>query len=233
MIPNRSSHWLQRLHRGLAIALVVLGASVLAGWSLQLDELVQWGENWAPISSRSALGFIVFGIALLAVNLGHRRLAALAIIPAILGLFALVQTFVPLSLPLDWLAQNRLLPEKPVPGPMPVIEALCFAFGGATLALLAWRKTERHGLLGLAFCGPALAAIGGSTLLGYTLGLPAVYRWGTSSSLPPGTAARIRASVSGARSAEKESARTSTAVRHTPFTAMLAPSVISSSTFWQ
>ena len=34
----------------------------------------------------------------------------------------------------------------------------------------------------------------------------------------------LRRRVSGARSAEKESGRGSTAVRHTPFTAMLAPS---------
>jgi len=188
MTPKRSSHWLQRLQGGLAIALVVLGASVLAGWSLQFAEFVPGGEDGAPISSRSALGFIIFGITLFAINLGHRRITPLAIIPGILGLFAVVQTLVPLSPPLDWLAQNRLLPEKNVPAPVPVIEALCFALGGATLALLAWRKTERQGLLGLAFSGPALAAVGGSTLLGYTLGLPAVYHWGTSTSLPPGTA---------------------------------------------
>src|SRR5258705_8741261 len=36
-----------------------------------------------------------------------------------------------------------------------------------------------------------------------------------------------RRSVSGARSAEKPSGRKSTAVRHTPFTATLAPSVMS------
>jgi len=188
MTPNRSSHWLQQLHRGLAIALVALGASVLAGWSPQLDELVQWGENWLPISGLGALGFVFFGVTVLAIDLGHRRLAVLAIFPGILGLLAVAQNFVPFNPALEWLAQNRLLTEKLIPSPLPVIQALCFALGGATLALLAWPKTERHGLLGLAFGGPALAAIGGSTLLGYTLGLPAVYRWGTATSLPPGTA---------------------------------------------
>src|ERR1043166_9364822 len=43
----------------------------------------------------------------------------------------------------------------------------------------------------------------------------------------------VRRSVSGSTSAEKPSARGSSAVRHTPLTAMLAPSLISSSTVAQ
>src|ERR1035438_7927829 len=43
----------------------------------------------------------------------------------------------------------------------------------------------------------------------------------------------LRRRVSGAKSAENDAGRRSTAVRHTPFTAMLAPSVMSASTFWQ
>jgi PAS domain S-box-containing protein len=189
MNPIPSSHWLKQLHIGLATTLIVLGASVLAGWSLQLNELVQWGDGWLPIPAYAALGFVLFGVALLAIELGHRRVALLATVPGILGLGFLLQNHTTVDLRLDgWLAPDRFPSSMPAPERVPDILSLCFVFGGTILSMLAWRKAGRCCTLGLAFGGPALAAVGGSTLLGYTLGLPAVYRWGASTSLPPGAA---------------------------------------------
>jgi len=179
LIPTPSSYWLKRLHLGLALMLVALGASVLVGWTFQLNELVQWGDDWLPIPFSAATGFVLFGLALLAISLGHKRIALLAIIPGILGFLSELQNWLPPSL----LFENPFLQER-----LPTVLSLCFLVGGIALSLLGWRQAEYCCALGLAFGGSAMLSVGSSTLLGYSLSLPAVYRWGTATSLPPGVA---------------------------------------------
>ena len=189
MIPIPSSHWLKRVHIGLATLLIALGAAVLAGWSLQLNELVRWSDDWPPISANAAAGFVFFGITLLAIELGHRRLVWLAVVPTALGLLAVVQNRLPFNVQLEsWLMPNHSLAGATTPERTPVILALCFVIGGLALPLLIWQKAKRYSTLALSFGGSVLAAVGGSTILGYVLGLPAVYHWGANASLPPGSA---------------------------------------------
>ena len=188
-ISTLSSYWLKRLNVSLATTLLTLSTAVLASQGLQLGEFGRWGENWPPISANSAAGFAIFGAALLLIELGHRRGALLAIIPAILGLLTELQSRVSLNLSLDgWFAQERSLSVAVVSERMPAILSLCFIIGGITLPLRLWQKAEHFCNVALAFGGSAMMTCGGSTLLGYALGLPAVYRWGANTILPPGTA---------------------------------------------
>src|SRR5687768_15424515 len=88
-LPRRS--WLERLSLGLAIALIVLGAGTLAGWWLQMPELIQPFRGQAPLKINGAIGFAVLGIVLLALELGKRRVAWLGAGVALLALLTLAQ----------------------------------------------------------------------------------------------------------------------------------------------
>jgi len=189
MIHIPSSHWLKQLHISLATTLIALGASVLAGWGLHLDELVRWGDEWPPVPASAALGFIFFGVTLLAIERGHRRGALLATFPGVLGLLAAAHNFLPRTLQLEnGFTPNRLPFASSTPEHLTAALALCFIIGGLVLVPLARQKPSRLSTVGLVLGGSVMTAVGSSTLLGYVLGLPVVYRWGTHTSLPPGAA---------------------------------------------
>ena len=186
LIPTLSTSWLKRLHISLAAALIALSTSMLIGWFLQFPPLIQWSEAWPPIPANAAICFAIFGALFLAIETGYRRAALLALIPCALGLVTELQNHLPLHLPLDeQLATDYLQIEIVAPGRMPAALSWCFIIGGLSLPLIAICKRYRFCTLNLAFAGSALMAVGCSTLLGYILGLPAVYRWSGTSSLPP------------------------------------------------
>ncbi|MBK9992087.1 MAG: response regulator [Verrucomicrobia bacterium] len=188
-IPIPLTFWLIRFQIGLASTVIALGVAVLVGWILQITSLVQWGETWAPVPANAAVCFALIGALLLAIEFGYRRAALLAIVPLALSLLTELQNHFPLRVPLDELfATDYLQIETSAPGRMPAALSWCFIIGGLTLPLHALCKRASYRSLGLAFGGSALMAVGGSTVLGYVLGLPAVYRWGGTSSMPPGAA---------------------------------------------
>ena len=79
-LPHRT--WLERASLSLAGVLVFLGSVTLLGWWLHLDELLvplPSSPPMAPMKANSALGFLVLGGVLLAVEFGRRRLAAFAL----------------------------------------------------------------------------------------------------------------------------------------------------------
>jgi len=185
--PIPGSLLLKRFQIGLATTLIALSTTVLLGWALQFNELVQWANNWTPVPANAAAGFLIFGIVLLGFELDYRRSALLAIIPGVLGLLTELQNHVPVHLPLDELIfRDHLHAELGAPGRMATILSLCFIFGGLVLPMLEWEKKERVCTLCLAFGGSVLMAVACSTLLGYALGLPVVYHWGSSTSLSQG-----------------------------------------------
>ncbi|MFT3783018.1 MAG: hypothetical protein QM790_13500 [Nibricoccus sp.] len=180
---------LKRLYLCFATGLLALSLVVLAGWTFKLNELVQWGSEWAPIPCAAALGFAFFGISLLAYELGYRRAAFLNVVPAALGLVAVLEAHLPVNLTPDLLNPPAFGgADGSAPVPMTGILALCLFLAGTAATLGGLRKQFRSVTLSLAFSGSLIAAAGCSTLLGYALGLPAIYHWGNVSALAPGAA---------------------------------------------
>ena len=181
-----SSHWLKRLHIGLATTLIALSAAMLLGLGANLDDLISWKNASAPIPTSAATGFILFGATLITIEFGNRRSALLAILPGAFGLFAALQNFLPSNF--QWengFTPDQLQPTTSASDRMPAALAICFIVGGLVILPIARRKLDRLNALSLAFGGSVMTAVGGLTLLGYVLGLPAVYRWGSETNLSP------------------------------------------------
>ncbi len=181
--------WLRRLCMGLAALLIVFSAVVLLGWSLQVDELVQLQSGLPTMPVNAAVGFFLVGAALLAHELGYHRVALLAIAPGLLGLVTELQNWTSLRLPLDeFLAPYHLQVETGAPGRMAQMLSLCFILAAVSIPGLASLKPSRYRALRLAFSGSVICSIGGASLLGYVMEVPAIYRWGTQTSIAPGSA---------------------------------------------
>jgi PAS domain S-box-containing protein len=192
MVPplhQNSFSWLKRLTVSLAVSLIALSGLVLIGWHNGIDDLVQINPGWPPVKPNAATGFLVFGLALLAIEFGWQRLAWAAVLPGVLGLLTELQNHFPLQLGLDqWIARDHLQLETASPGRMATMVSLCFVLSGIFLPWFAARHRKRGRTVGLAFTGSVMVSVSFTTLIGYALSLPAVYRWGTATSLPPATA---------------------------------------------
>ncbi|MET0261571.1 MAG: hypothetical protein ABW223_01645, partial [Rariglobus sp.] len=135
---------------------------------------------------------------LIGLEMGHRRMAWLALVPALIGLISLSETLIGVGHELEsWL--TNLITGEPVrvPGPMPAVAAFAMLIVGVLLPWHITRFGEKRRLLAVAMGGSLLGAIGMTTLAGYALSMPTAYRWGSSTSLPP-TVALIMLFIGGA-----------------------------------
>ncbi len=183
-LPRRT--WLERSSLGLGIALGMIGGLSLGGWVLRVDELLQPVALIPPLRANAALAFLILGGALVTIELGWRRFALMALGPALLGALTAAEHLFRRDLHIDeWLVHDHLFIITDAPGRMALMIAIGLVFGGGTLA---WRATQRGAqarLFAEAVVGSILASAGFSTLLGYTVGLPAVYNWGTNTATSP------------------------------------------------
>ena len=189
-LPRRT--WLERATVALAGLLVAVGAVTLLGWWLHVDELLQWrggSDSWVPMTANSAFAFTLLGAVLLCVEFGKRRVATLAAAAIVIGLATLFENISGQALQIDeLLVRDHLMVGTDQPGRMSAMIAACLALAGISLAWRAFERQAQARLFAEAVTGSILSAVGFSTLLGWVVGLPRVYTWGTDTATPPAAA---------------------------------------------
>jgi PAS domain S-box-containing protein len=134
----------------------------------------------------SLLGFGLIGLIVIAIKLGHRRAAWLAIGVGLLGLNSLITRWLEIGHRVDsWLTSAVTGEDILIPATMPAIIALTLLVLGG---LIPWLGTHYRGtrrLVGVAVGGSLLGAVGMTTLAGYALNMPIAYRWGAGTALSP------------------------------------------------
>jgi PAS domain S-box-containing protein len=183
-LPRRS--WLERCSLVLAFALSGIGAVTMLAWWFGWVELLQPLPDKAALQMNAALCFAAVGGVLVALETGRRRYAIAALLPAVLAAITLLQYVLGRNLGIDeLLVRDHLLDGNNHPGRMaPVVAAYLLA----ACILLIWRA-NRRAVRGQPFTkavvGSVLAGTGLSALLGYSSGLPAMFFWGTETTLAP------------------------------------------------
>jgi PAS domain S-box-containing protein len=183
-VPDRA--WLDRLVRMLASTLIAISALTLLGWWLHESILLQPFANEAPLRPNAALGFLATGVALIAIQAGHRRFAGLALFAMSIGLITLAQDIFGWELRIDELLARDHLPFfGEHPGRMASVTATFLVLGSALVAWRGFNLGARARVFAEAMVGSLLVSAGVSTLLGYIAGLPTIYGWGTDTPTPP------------------------------------------------
>jgi PAS domain S-box-containing protein len=183
-LPQRT--WLERFALLIAGALMAVGIVTAGAWYWHIEEVLQPFVGQAPLKMNAAIALFVLGGVLLAIELGYRRLAVLAILPALIGGLTLAEDIFGINLRIDELLLRDYLPVKTEhAGRMAAMVSVCLLLSGLTLAWRATKRRARARLFAEAATGSILAATGFSTLLGYRVSLAAVYSWGTRSATSP------------------------------------------------
>ena len=97
---------MERFAVGLAVAVMVLSASTLAGWWFGVDELLRPFGPFMPIQINAAIAFGTLAAASLARDIGRPRLAIVATIPILLGLISLAENAFNSDLRIDELLEQ-------------------------------------------------------------------------------------------------------------------------------
>jgi hypothetical protein len=114
------------------------------------------------------------------------KIAPLALGPAVLGCYTLLEHFVPQLPRIDeWFARDRIPDQAEFPGRMSVALALALTLCALATAWRGSERGERRRLLIEAITGSLIMSAGLSTLLGYVAGVPTLYHWGTATATSP------------------------------------------------
>jgi len=186
MRPPPTDHRLQKTAVALTILILVVSGAVFVARLLGADQPLPFGNAIAAVSTPSAAAFFALALGLLGYQLNYRFLALIAIVPGVMGLLRLAHPIIAFDVP--------ILPTRSDPAaPFSVhfVAGLCIVFSSTAVAWLARIRQSSSRILFIAFVASVLASVGFTSLLGYELALPAVYRWGTNDNLPPGTAGQL------------------------------------------
>ncbi len=167
---------------GLSALTALLAIGVLFfGISLSSQSHAQAVETIPALTGFGLIGLILFGI-----EFGYRRIAWLALLPALIGLVALVESTFDLSPSFaPWITMLLTGDAVMIPGPIPAITAIGLLLSGALILWMLTRRGETYRLLTLAMSGSFLGAVGLTTLAGYAVSMPMAYRWGGGTNIPP------------------------------------------------
>jgi PAS domain S-box-containing protein len=161
-----------------ALAVILLGVTVLVGWHTGSTRLVQLHPAFAPMKYNSALCFVCSGGALLAIRRRARGVAVLlGGVVALTGLLTLAQYVFNADFGIDELLfRSYISTQTTYPGRMSPVAALGFSMVGVASVFAATRSTRYRLVAGL--LSSLIIALSSMALLGYATGLTGTYGWG-------------------------------------------------------
>lgn len=168
----------------------MLGAAVMTGWYLRIPLLLQIHPSFALMQFNSALGFLVSGLAIMALQTqksGPAKVLSVGVL--IVGGLNLLQVTTGYNLHIDQLfMEPYVTADTATPGRMPPNTALGFTLVGATLVSLtaSWRDSTKTRVVSV--LAPAILALAFIALSGYALGFESAYGWGSFSRMAVHTA---------------------------------------------
>ena len=164
----------------IAATLVGVGLLSWAGWALQIRVLIQPFGSLPPAKVNEAFCWLFLGLALLGIELRIQRASLLVVPPAFIAGLTLAEHFFHVNVHIDeLLARDTLLIDTAHAGRMAVASAASILLSSLTLLWRLIPRGQRARLFAEAVCGSIVFSVGFSTLMGYAVSLPAVYRWGT------------------------------------------------------
>ncbi len=162
----------------------LLGAIVLTGWYINASELIQLRPQFAPMQYNTALGFLVSGLALLALQKHINRFILIlgliaSLFVCLLGFLTLLQYLFTIDLAIDQLFMDAYITVKTShPGRMAPNTAFCFILTGAALLLFSSKKHSARMLVSTEVLVLLILALSVMALIGYLIGTETGYAWG-------------------------------------------------------
>ncbi len=160
---------------------MVLGLTVIVGWYLRMPVLIQIHPTFPSMQFNTALGMLLSGLSLIALQFSKLRLTRLlAVAVIVMGVTTGLQMLFGLNLHIDELfIVQDLTGNTKFPGRMSPNTALCFTLVGSGLLFITSSLPLNVKAVVNALLMPIIIALAVISLLGYMLGAESAYGWGT------------------------------------------------------
>lgn len=162
-----------------SVALLALGTTVIAGWLLDMPELVQLHPDFVPMQFNTALGFILIACGNLCAIKGVRSVQVVIAVSLIgLGTSTLFEYIAGVNLGIDELfIEHYITTQSSHPGRMAPNTAMCFTLCGLLIYLSGHNlRSERRNLV-VRSLHVMILTLSALALLGYFSGVEAGYGW--------------------------------------------------------
>jgi PAS domain S-box-containing protein len=164
----------------LSALVALLGAVVIVGWYLHIPLLLQIHPSFVAMQYNTALGFLLAGLATLALQhsmAGLSRLLAAGVL--LIGGLTLLQIVTGIDLHIDQLfMRHYILVKTSSPGRMSPNTALCFTLAGTGIVMLNTIFLPKAKAFVHAFVAPAIMALALIALSGYLFSVDTAFGWG-------------------------------------------------------
>lgn len=166
--------------RGLAVILVLLGLSTIAGWHLHNDTLIRLCVGAVPMAYNTAWGITFLGLSLLTTTFNLRSWSrGLALVPLLLGLVTIFQHLTGISLHLDdWAVPITSDIGAQSPTRVALSAGVAFCLTGTALWFINREVLSEIWFLNLHLLAFLVIGIAVSALVGFAQGITPEQVWG-------------------------------------------------------
>lgn len=163
-----------------AVLLIGLGMTVIVGWLTHEPHLIQISPQFVPMQFNTALGFIMVGVSVIALESKHRAMARLlGTMTALLAILTLVQYAFGINLGIDELfMEHYITTATSNPGRMGPNTAVNFIMSCIAIIAVSTRKITINQLLIEIILGALVTGLGTVAWLGYFGNVEPAYGWG-------------------------------------------------------
>ncbi len=169
---------------------LILGAIVIVGWYTHNPSLIQVNPTFVPMQYNTAMGFLLSGVAILALACSYQLIAGIVGAGAILiGGLSLMEYIFGVDFLIDQIfMQHYITVETPHPGRMAANTAFCFSLTGVALLFASLKKDDHLTPIWISTLGAIIIALGTVALAGYLTGIETAVGWGKLSKMAVHTA---------------------------------------------
>jgi diguanylate cyclase (GGDEF)-like protein len=163
-----------------ASLLLALGLTVILGWYIGSDRLIQIYPQFVPMQFNTALGFVLISLSLMGLANNLKGLAKyLGIASILLGGLTLIQHISGTNLHIDELFMKHYITiATSQPGRMAPNTALNFLLSGLAILIMSTMRIRLAQIIVGSFLGSVTMGLGFVAFLGYLSNIETAYGWG-------------------------------------------------------
>jgi diguanylate cyclase (GGDEF)-like protein len=163
-----------------ASLLLALGLTVILGWYIGSERLIQIYPQFVPMQFNTALGFVLMSLALMGLANNLRGLVKyLGIAAILLGGLTLIQHIFVVNLHIDELFMKHYITiATSQPGRMAPNTALNFLLSGLAILIMSTMRIRLTQIIVGSFLGSVTMGLGVVAFLGYLSNIETAYGWG-------------------------------------------------------
>ena len=165
--------WQSKMIFGLGLSILVCGLVVMVGWHVHSLKIIQIMPEFVPMKYNTAIGFMLCGLALVAISVNYKwPVVITGILLILLGSSALLENVLDIEIGIDqFFVVDYVILLTSHPGRMSMQSAFCFVCSGIIFLVYKISQLEKYRLIFIAGLNGLIFTLSFLSVLGYLLNI--------------------------------------------------------------